>query len=163
MFTAKARVSAWGIRQNADAVVQNPGVTAAAKPWVGMGCCQHPPGSLCSLTLPRDMWPGASSPRRAHNPPQTLATSCRTLTKWAQPRHPSSGFHTPLSPAWWSKWALLSCYFGSLWSGWGTDNRGWPTSRDRSKPNWGNRAVWLKENKEIHSSSFRYRRLNTCN
>ena len=32
MFTAKARVSALGIRQNADAVVQNPEVTAATKP-----------------------------------------------------------------------------------------------------------------------------------
>lgn len=149
-------------KTNANAVVQNPEVAKATKSWVGMYYCQDPSWSHCSLTLPRDTWPGASSPRRAHNPPQTVATSCRTLTKWEQPRYPSSGFHIPL-PSLMEQVRFTGCYFAPAGLGRGTDTRRWPTRRGRSKPNWSNRAVWLKENKETHSSSFRYSGLNTCN
>lgn len=147
MLTAKARVSVWRRKTNAKLWYKTQEVAAATKSWVGMYYCQDPSGSHCSLTLPRDTWPGASSPGRAHNPPQTVATSCRTLTKWEQtPDTPAVDFIF-LSPAWWSKWDLLSCYLGSP-AGLQGNRHSEGGLQEEADPNqnWSNRAVWIKGN-----------------
>jgi len=61
-------------------------VWTATKLWAGAGPCGHLSGSLCTLTLLRDPWPRANSPRRVHNPPQAIAPSHRPLQQ-AVPTH----------------------------------------------------------------------------
>ena len=74
----------------------------------GVECCEDTlkglvqqsggsPGKSLGLRLRAD------SLGRVHDPPQTGATSRRPGLQKALPKHPSYGFHTPLSP--WPDWA----------------------------------------------------------
>ena len=98
LATAKARASAWGRGQHAATTNPTPEVAAATERWMGVRYCPHLPGSLCSLALLSDAGPRANSPRRAQDPPQTAAISCRPRSQQALPKSPKCGFHNRPSP-----------------------------------------------------------------
>ena len=111
----------------------------ATKLWASTNHCPHLPGDLCSLALPRDLWPGANSPGRMQfasgcsNFLQASATTGTTNISQLCLPFPSS----PL--AWVSEWALISLSrcFCPLLSGQGTDSGGRPT-----------KSVWDNSNAE---------------
>ena len=109
MVTSKARASSRGEGRNGS-VVPTPEVAAATKPLAGTGHSPHIPGNLCSLALLRNTQLGAKSPRGAHKPAWTLATSYRpwlqqapfssvqSLSRvWLQPRE-SQHTRSPCPP-----------------------------------------------------------------
>ena len=69
-----------------------------------------------------------------------------------------------LSPAWVSKWALISCCFLPLLSGWETDVWRWPNHKDRAKikaePQW---WCYQRRGRENFPCSHRNSRLNPHN
>ena len=60
LATTKARVSAWGTRQNTATEVLMPEVKTGTESWESISYCPHFPGCLCRLALPRDAQSRAS-------------------------------------------------------------------------------------------------------
>ena len=81
----------------------NPRDSSCPQAVTGDSYCPCLPRSLCDWPLSRDTGLRADSLGRVHDPPQTGATSRRPGLQKALPKHPSYGFHTPLSP--WPDWA----------------------------------------------------------
>ena len=62
--------------------------------WVLVKVCFIVNGSA----LLRDPLTRANSPGEAHEPSQTVVTSCRSQLQWALPTHPNCVCHIPSSP-----------------------------------------------------------------
>ena len=128
------------------------------------GHCTHLPGSLRSpplLSVPRS---GEIPQKNAQCPSDCsnfLPASAATGTP------PTSQLWLPypsLSPAWVSKWDLISHCFHSLLPGLETDGWGWPTGRSRAKTKAElqeqcNQRRW----REVSPCSHRSSGLNPCN
>ena len=129
LATAKAKVSAWGSRQNIAAAVPTPEVAAATRLWVGTDYYLHLARSLSNLVLPRDPLPGAKTSRRVHHAPQTVTASGKSLRPQALPNTSKLCLPYPslLSPS--ERVSLNKPRPFPFVSGWGTDTRGTPISR----------------------------------
>ena len=108
MVTSKARASSRGGGRNGS-VVPTPEVAAATKPLAGTGHSPHIPGNLCSLALLRNTQLGANSPRGAHKPAWTVATSYRPCLQQA----PFSSVQS-LSRVWLFATPWIAAYQASL-------------------------------------------------
>lgn len=98
LAAAKTTGKTWGKEQKAIIMILTPEEAAATKLWAGIAYNQHFHGNLCSLALLKDTRPRVSSPRRVHDPAQTVVISHTAQLHQALCKHPSCGFHTFLSP-----------------------------------------------------------------
>ena len=90
-------------------------VTAAIKLWAGIGSLPTPFWEPVQPGTDKGLQPGANSPGRAHNPPQAVVISHRPLPPQALPTCDCPNPPSPPAPM--RKWALISCCFCSLLSG----------------------------------------------
>lgn len=138
------------------------GTAIATELWASTGHCPYLPGSLCSLALPRDPWPGANFPGRM----QFASGFC----------HHRHYQHFPIVSAvslpplaWVSKWALISlsrCFCPFCPDREQTMEGGLQTVGQTElgqKQSWAPGAVWPNKMKGICSCSDKSSGVNPCN